>query len=58
MEETGMTLDFSGVTIPFTAGEILTAAVQLMTVLGPFVLLGLAIFFTPKLIQLVKQAAS
>ena len=58
MEENNMTVDFSGVTLPFSAGDLLQAGVQLLGVVGPFVLLGLAIVFTPKLISLIRAAAA
>nr|WP_040402987.1 hypothetical protein [Alkalibacillus haloalkaliphilus] len=51
-------VDFSGVSLPFDAGELLDAAMGLLGVVGPFVLLGLAIVFTPKIISLIRSAAA
>lgn len=53
-----MTIDFSTVTLPFSAADLLTSSAQLMGVFGGFILLGLAIVFTPKLIGLVRKSAS
>ncbi len=50
-------IDFSGITLPFSAGDLLSSAVDLLGVVGPFVLLGLAVMFAPKLIGLIRQAA-
>ncbi|MBU8905573.1 hypothetical protein KH400_03065 [Desertibacillus haloalkaliphilus] len=52
-----MNVDFSGVTLPFDAADLLTSAVELLGVVGPFVLLGLAVVFTPKIIGLIRNAA-
>lgn len=52
-----MGVDFSNVTLPFSAGDLLQSGLSLMKVFGPFILLGLAIMFTPKLIGLVRTAA-
>ncbi|WP_175615920.1 hypothetical protein [Piscibacillus halophilus] len=51
-------VDFSGISLPFSAGELLNAAVDLLGVVGPFVLLGLAVVFAPKLISLIRSAAN
>lgn len=51
-----MDLDFAGITLPFTAGDLLSAGVSLMKVVGPIVLLALAFVVAPMLIGLVKGA--
>lgn len=52
-----MGIDFSGITLPFTAGQLLTAATELLGVVGPFVLLGLAFVIAPYIISLIRAAA-
>lgn len=52
----GSGLDFSGITIPFSAGDLLSAGVALLGVVSAFVLLGLAFKVVPKLIGLVVGA--
>ncbi|MFJ8462245.1 hypothetical protein ACIQ57_24545 [Lysinibacillus xylanilyticus] len=49
-------VDFSTVTLPFTAGDLLSAGVALMKVVGPIVLLALAFVVAPKVINLIKSA--
>lgn len=51
-------VDFSGVSLPFDAGDLLSSAMGLLGVLGPFVLLGLALAFTPKIISVIRSAAA
>lgn len=50
-------VDFSGVSLPFDAGDLLSSAMGLLGVLGPFVLLGLAVTFVPKIIGVIRNAA-
>lgn len=45
---------FAGVTIPFTAAEMLTAAFEFITLLGPYILVGLAIMLTPQIVAIIK----
>lgn len=47
-------LDFTGISLPFTAAQLLTAGVGLLGVVGAFVLLGMAFQAAPKLIQLIR----
>lgn len=47
---------FDGVTLPFTGAEMLTAAFDFIKLLGPFVLIGLAIMLTPRIISVIKSA--
>lgn len=49
-------LDFTGITLPFTANDLLSAGVSLLGVVGAFVLLALAFKVVPKLISLVVGA--
>lgn len=49
-------LDFSGITLPFSASDLLSAGVSLLGVVGAFILLGLAFSMAPKLFQLIRQA--
>ena len=51
MEETGM---FTGVTLPFDVSELLTAAMDLLGVVAPLVLIGLAFVVVPKFIGLIR----
>lgn len=51
-----MNLDISGITMPFTAGDLLSAGVALLGVVAAFVLLGLAFRVVPKLVSLVVNA--
>jgi len=48
-----MGINFSGITLPFTAQDLLTAGVGLLGVVGAFVLLALAFRVVPKLISLI-----
>jgi hypothetical protein len=51
MEETGM---FAGVTLPFDVGELITAATDLLGLIGPFVLLAISFVVVPKLVRIIK----
>lgn len=51
-----MDLDFAGIVLPFTAGDMLSAGVALVKVVGPIVLLALAFVVAPKVIKLIKGA--
>lgn len=51
-----MGLDFSGITLPFSAADLLSAGVALLGVVGTFVLLGLAFQMAPKLFAIIRQA--
>lgn len=53
-----MTIDFTGVSLPFDAGDLLSSSMGLLGVVGGFVLLGLAIVFVPKIISVIRSAAS
>lgn len=49
-------LDFSGISLPFTANDMLTAGVALLGVVGGIVLLAIAFQVVPKLIGLIFSA--
>lgn len=49
---TGVTWDWG-----FTAADIMTNVMALFAGIALFVLLGLAFYFAPKIIQLIKTAA-
>lgn len=49
-------LDFSGITLPFSAGDLLTAGVALLGVVGAILLLRLSFVIVPKLINLIVGA--
>lgn len=51
-----MSLDLSGISLPFAAGDLLSAGVALLGVVGAFVLLGLAFKVVPKLVSLIVNA--
>jgi len=53
-----MSLDLSGITIPFSAGDLLQAGVALLVVVGAFVLLGMAFRVVPKLVSLIVGSFS
>lgn len=53
-----MGLDFSGITLPFAASDLLSAGVALLGVVGAFVLLGLAFRVVPKLVGIIVTAFS
>ena len=52
------TIDFSGMTLPFSATDVLTSAWGLVGLFSTFIILGLVIMFFPKLVGLFKAAAS
>jgi hypothetical protein len=51
----GAAIDFTGVTLPFDIGNLLTSGMELVKKIGPFVLLGMAFTFAPQLIDLIKS---
>ena len=51
-----MSLDFTGVTLPFDVSDLVTNGAALLGLVGGFVLLGLAFKFVPKLITLIVNA--
>lgn len=51
-----MSLDLTGITLPFTATDLLTAGAALLGLVGLFVLLAMAFKVAPKLIELIMNA--
>lgn len=49
-------MDFTGIKLPFTSSDLLTAGVGLLGVVGGFVLLALAFKVVPKLISMIMGA--
>jgi hypothetical protein len=50
------TVDLSGVSLPFTVSDMVNTGMELIGIVGPFVLLGLALMFAPRLINFVKRS--
>lgn len=53
----GAAIDFSGVSLPFSPADLLTSTTGLLSVVGGFVLLGLAIIFVPRIIGVIREAS-
>jgi len=53
-----MGVDFTGIELPFGAGELLSSVFGFVGVLAPFILLGLAIVFTPRIVSVIRNSAS
>lgn len=51
-------IDFSGVTLPFNATDLLTSSMGILGLLASFVLLGLAFAFVPKIMSAIRAAAA
>lgn len=49
-------IDFTGINLPFSPGELLSSGVGLLSVVGGFVLLALAFHVVPKLITMIATA--
>jgi len=47
---------FTGVTLPFDVAELLTAAMDLLGVVAPLVLLGISFVVVPKFIGLINKS--
>lgn len=50
----GSAIDFSGVTMPFDVADLLQSAMGLIGLVGPFILLGIAIMFAPRIVNFIK----
>ena len=46
-------VDLSGIKLPFTVGDMVTAGMSLLAIVAGFVLLGLAFRFVPKIISTI-----
>jgi len=51
-----MSIDFSGITLPFNVTDLVESGGALLGLVGGFVLLGLAFMLAPRLISLIRQA--
>lgn len=51
-----MGVDFSGITIPFSASDLLSSGVGLLGVVGGFVLLAMAFPVAGRLVTAIKRA--
>lgn len=51
-------LDFSEVNLPFSVTDLISSGNGLLSLIGPFVLLGMAFVFVPLVIYLITQTIS
>lgn len=51
-------LDLTGITLPFSVGDLLSAAFEFIGLFAPFILLGLAIVYTPRIVSLIRGSAT
>lgn len=49
-------VDLSGISLPFTVGDMVTAGMALIGLVAGFILLGLAFRFVPKFITVIFSA--
>lgn len=49
-------VDLSGVTLPFTVADMVTAGMSLLGLVAGFVLLSLAITFVPRFIAMIRSS--
>lgn len=47
---------FTGITLPFTASEMVSGAFELIGLLGPYIIIALAIMLAPRIISIIKGA--
>jgi predicted RND superfamily exporter protein len=52
----GAAIDFTGVSLPFDVVDLITSTMSLVKTFGPYLLLGVAIAFAPKLFVLARVA--
>lgn len=52
----GAAVDFSGISLPFSVGDLVESGNALLGLVGSFVLLGLAFAFAPKIIKIIRNA--
>lgn len=52
----GAAIDFTGITLPFSVTDLAGSGNALLTLVGPFVLLGMAFVFVPKIIRVIRGA--
>ncbi|WP_208592326.1 hypothetical protein [Gracilibacillus suaedae] len=58
MEEGTTGIDWSGLSLPFDVGDLITSGNGLLGMIGGFVLVALAFIFVPKVITLIRQSFS
>lgn len=46
-------VDLSGISLPFTVGDMVSAGMALLALVAGFVLLGLAFRFVPKFVSMI-----
>lgn len=51
-------LDLTGISLPFSVGDLITAAFEFIGLFAPFILLGLAIVYTPRLVGMIRSSAT
>lgn len=49
-------IDLSGVSMPFNVSDLLQSVIGFITTIGPFVLLGIVVAFSPQIIDFLKDA--
>ncbi|MEK4973590.1 hypothetical protein CHH55_23530 [Niallia circulans] len=52
----GAAIDFSGIELPFSVGDLIGSGSALLMWIGSFVLLGLAFAFAPKLVGIIVNS--
>lgn len=57
MEDTPM-LDLTGVSLPFTVTDMVTAGMSLLGLVATFVLLRLAFTFVPRMVSMIVSAVA
>ncbi|AMV11717.1 MULTISPECIES: hypothetical protein [Geobacillus] len=55
MPALGAAIDLSGLTLPFSVSDLIGSVNSLISWVGPFVLLALALGFAPKIISFIKS---
>ncbi|AIF45724.1 hypothetical protein [Virgibacillus sp. SK37] len=53
-----MSIDWTGLSLPFSVTDLITSGNGLLGMVGAFVLLGLAFVFVPKVIALIRNSFS
>ncbi|WP_208592325.1 hypothetical protein [Gracilibacillus suaedae] len=53
-----MSIDWSGLSLPFDVGDLIASGNGLLGMIGGFVLVALAFIFVPKVITLIRQSFS
>lgn len=53
-----MSLDFSGITLPFTVSDLMDGVMGLFGIVAAFVILGIAISFAPRFVSFVRSSVT